>query len=95
MMQAIWNGHVLAESGSTQLVEGNHYFPADSLNREYFSDSTTTSHCGWKGDCHYYDLTVSGTRNPAAAWYYPQPYPRAEHIRGYVAFWKGVTVQAK
>lgn len=93
MMQASWNGQVLAKSDHTQVVEGNHYFPADSLNREYFSDSSTTSFCGWKGDCNYYHLEVDGKSNPDAAWYYAEPYSRAEHIKGHVAFWKGVQVE--
>lgn len=84
---------MLAQSESTELVEGNHYFPAESLNRDYFSDSETTTHCGWKGDCHYYNVTVDGQPNPDAAWYYPKPYSRAEHIKGHVAFWKGVKVE--
>ncbi len=93
MMQASWNGRVLAQSKDTKVVEGNHYFPSDCLNREYFTDSTTTSFCGWKGDCSYYNLQVEGQANPDAAWYYPQPYARAEHIKGHVAFWKGVKVE--
>ncbi len=94
MMQASWNGRILAESKDTQVVEGNHYFPADSVDRQFLADSPTTSFCGWKGDCRYYHLEVDGKRNPDAAWYYPEPYTRAEHIRGYVAFWKGVKVEA-
>ena len=95
MMQAIWNGRVLAESPATQLVEGNHYFPADSVDRSLLQESTTISHCGWKGDCSYYSVTVDGQTNPDAAWYYADPLPRAEHIRDHVAFWKGVKVQKK
>jgi uncharacterized protein (DUF427 family) len=95
MKQALWNGQVLAESEATKVVEGNHYFPPESLNRTYFTDSDTTTHCGWKGDCNYYTVEVDGKRNPDAAWYYPEPYKQAEHIRGHVAFWKGVTVQEK
>jgi uncharacterized protein (DUF427 family) len=95
MIQAIWNDRVIAESDRTQVVEGNHYFPPESVNRQYLNDSDTTSFCGWKGDCRYYGLEVDGKTNPDAAWYYPEPYARAEHIRGHVAFWKGVTVQEK
>ncbi|PPK85398.1 uncharacterized protein (DUF427 family) [Neolewinella xylanilytica] len=93
MMQASWNGRIVAHSAETKVVEGNHYFPPQSLNRQFFSDSATTSHCGWKGDCNYYNLEVDGKSNPDAAWYYPEPYDRAEHIRGHVAFWKGVKVE--
>ncbi len=92
-MQASWKGQVLARSESTKEVEGNHYFPSDSLHPAYFSDSNTTTHCGWKGDCRYYNITVDGQSNPDAAWYYPEPYARAEHIKGHVAFWKGVQVE--
>lgn len=95
MMQATWNGQVIAESDQTVVVEGNHYFPAESIKREYFTDSTTTSYCGWKGDCSYYNLEVGGDQNSDAAWYYPKPLQQAEHIRGYVAFWKGVEVSEK
>ncbi len=95
MIQATWNGTVLAESHATQVVEGNHYFPAEGINRSCFTDSATTSHCGWKGDCRYYNVVVDGKTNADAAWYYPEPYARAEHIRGHVAFWKGVKVSEK
>ena len=94
-MKATWNGKVIAESDRTQLIEGNHYFPPASVNPDYLRSSETTSFCGWKGDCSYYTLEVDGDRNPDAAWYYPEPYPRAESIRGHVAFWKGVTVQER
>ncbi len=90
--QASWNGVVLAESEQTIRVEGNQYFPPGSLNREYFTDSQTTSHCPWKGAAKYYTLTVGGAANPDAAWYYPQPSQAAENIRGHVAFWNGVKV---
>ena len=93
MMQAKWNGAVLASSPETVVVEGNHYFPADTLSEEYFVASPTTSFCGWKGDCHYYNVVVEGKSNPDAAWFYPEPYRRAEHIKGHVAFWKGVKVE--
>lgn len=91
-MKATWNGHVVAESDQTQLVEGNHYFPAASVNQEYLRLSDTTSFCGWKGDCSYYTLEVDGKQNPDAAWYYAEPYERASHIKNHVAFWKGVTI---
>ena len=95
MMQAVWKGQVLAESDATQVVEGNHYFPAESVDRRYLSPSPTTSFCGWKGDCSYYHVQVDGATNADAAWYYPAPYARAEHLRDHVAFWKGVTVREK
>ena len=91
-MKATWNGTVLAESDDTVVVEGNHYFPADSLVREHFADSDTTSHCPWKGDASYYHVEVGGDRNADAAWYYPEPKSAAEEIRGRVAFWRGVKV---
>ncbi len=91
-MKALWNGAVLAESDQTVIVEGNHYFPPQSLHREYFKDSTQHTECGWKGTASYYDIEVQGKVNPAAAWYYPAPKPAASNIAGYIAFWKGVQV---
>lgn len=92
MVRATWNGAVLAESADTVVVEGNHYFPPDALRREYFSDSTTTTVCPWKGTAHYYTVTVDGQTNPDAAWYYPAPKDAAGRIANRVAFWKGVQV---
>ena len=92
MIEATWNGKVLARSEATVVVEGNHYFPPDSVDRSYLAESETTSFCGWKGDCRYYHVTVDGASNPNAAWYYPAPYSRAAHIRDHVAFWKGVII---
>lgn len=91
-MKAIWNGAVLAESERTVVVEGNHYFPPDSVHREYFKPSDTHTVCGWKGIASYYTLEVGGERNTDAAWYYPEPKEPAKEIAGYVAFWKGVRV---
>jgi uncharacterized protein (DUF427 family) len=91
-MKASWNGAVLADSENTLVVEGNHYFPPDTLNREYFESSPTHTVCGWKGTASYYHLRVDGQQNPDAAWYYPDPKPEARNIAGYVAFWKGVEV---
>lgn len=91
-MKAIWNGVVLADSGQTIAIEGNHYFPADSIRREYFKPSTTQTVCGWKGTASYYTIEAGGKQNPDAAWYYPEPKDAARSIAGYVAFWKGVTV---
>ncbi|WP_395795086.1 DUF427 domain-containing protein [Aquimonas sp.] len=92
-MKAIWNGAVLAESDDTVVVENNHYFPADALNREFFKPSDHTSVCGWKGTASYFSVEVDGQSNHNAAWYYPEPKERATAIRGRVAFWKGVQVQ--
>ena len=91
-MKAIWNGAVLAESNRTEVVEGNQYFPPDSIERRYFKDSPTTSVCGWKGTASYYTVDVDGKQNADAAWYYPAPKDAAKNIAGYIAFWKGVEV---
>ena len=92
MPKAIWNNKILAESDNTEIVEGNHYFPADSVNREYFKDSETRSACRWKGEASYYNIEVDGKTNLDAAWYYPEPKPAANNIKNYVAFWNGVEV---
>jgi uncharacterized protein (DUF427 family) len=94
MARATWNGVTLAESPATQVVEGNHYFPPDSIRREHFRDSQTHTVCGWKGTASYYDIVVHNQVNPDAAWYYPSPKPAAQNIAGYIAFWKGVQVEA-
>jgi uncharacterized protein (DUF427 family) len=91
-MKAMWNGAVLAESDRTIVIEGNHYFPPDSIRKEHFKPSNTHTECGWKGTASYYTIEVAGERNPDAAWYYPEPKDAAKQIAGYVAFWKGVTV---
>lgn len=93
MPKAIWNGAVLAESDKTIMVEGNHYFPSDSINPHYFHKSEARSVCPWKGTAAYYDLEVAGQVNRGAAWTYPDPKAAANHIKGYVAFWKGVEIQ--
>ncbi|MCR9160657.1 MAG: DUF427 domain-containing protein [Nannocystaceae bacterium] len=92
MARATWKGTVLAESDSTVVVEGNHYFPPDSINADAFEDASKTTHCPWKGDARYYDVVVDGQRNAAAAWYYPEPKAAAAEIKDHVAFWKGVEV---
>jgi uncharacterized protein (DUF427 family) len=92
MPKAIWNGAVLAESDRTVVVEGNHYFPPQSLRREFFRDSPTHTVCGWKGTANYYSVEVNGAVNADAAWYYPEPLPAAREIAGHVAFWRGVQV---
>ena len=83
---------MLAESNSTEVVEGNHYFPADSIKREFFKPSATHTVCGWKGLASYYTVDVNGKQNADAAWFYPEPKDAAKNITNYVAFWKGVEV---
>lgn len=90
--QAIWNGTVLAESDDLVQVEGNHYFPKESLNAELFKESDTQTICPWKGTASYYNIEVAGQTNIDAAWYYPEPKIAAKEIAGRVAFWKGVEV---
>jgi uncharacterized protein (DUF427 family) len=92
MVQAVWNRTVIAESDETVVVEGNHYFPRDSVREEVLRDSTKTSRCPWKGVASYFSLEVDGTTNSDAAWYYPQPSDAAKNIQDHVAFWKGVEV---
>lgn len=91
-MKAVWNGTVIAESDATIVIESNHYFPADSVHREFFTDSATTSECPWKGHANYYSVVVDDKTNADAAWYYAAPKDAAKEIAGYVAFWKGVQV---
>ena len=93
MAIATWNGVVLAESDQTVVVEGNHYFPPDSVRREYLRDGTEHTVCPWKGLASYYDVAVNGQINPGAAWYYPDASPAARKIAGYIAFWRGVRVE--
>lgn len=92
-MKATWNGATLAESDRTVEVEGNQYFPADAINREYFKESNTHTTCPWKGEASYYTIAVDGQENQDAAWYYPAPKSAAENITGRVAFWRGVRVE--
>ena len=91
-MKAVWNGTVVAESDNTVVVEGNHYFPPDSVRAELLEPSDTTTHCPWKGDARYRSIVVDGERNPDAAWYYPEPKEAAAQIKDRVASWKGVEV---
>jgi uncharacterized protein (DUF427 family) len=93
-MKAVWNGITLAESDKTIVVEGNHYFPPDAIRREYFKETPTHTVCGWKGLASYYTVAVDGKSNADAAWFYPDPKPEAAQIKDYVAFWKGVKVEA-
>ncbi len=92
MTKAIWNGAILAQSDDTTIVEGNHYFPSDSLNKQYFQENSHATTCPWKGVASYYDIEVEGQVNRNAAWYYAQPSAAAAQIKGYVAFWRGVKV---
>ena len=91
-MKAMWNGAIVADSDATRVVEGNHYFPPNSVNREYVTDSQTTTICPWKGKASYYTLDVAGAKNEDAAWYYPTPKDAASEIKDYIAFWRGVEV---
>jgi len=91
--KAIWNGAVLAESDTYETVEGNIYFPADAIHREYFQPSDTTTVCSWKGTANYYTIVVDGNTNADAAWYYADPKPAADNIKGKIAFWRGVQVE--
>jgi uncharacterized protein (DUF427 family) len=93
MPRAIWKDVVVADSPNTEVVEGNHYFPPESIRADHFRPSDTHTHCGWKGTASYYDLAVGDYVNPNAAWYYPDPLPAAANIKGYIAFWKGVKVE--
>ncbi|MDQ1638040.1 MAG: hypothetical protein QOF62_1379 [Pyrinomonadaceae bacterium] len=91
-MKATWNDAVIAESNETVVVEGNHYFPRDSVNSEYLQPSSSHTICPWKGEASYYDVVVNGEINGDAAWYYPDPKPAAAEIKNLIAFWHGVTV---
>jgi len=91
-MKAIWNGKVIAESNDTVVVEGNHYFPKDSIKKDLFNESSTQSRCPWKGLASYYNVKVDGKENKDAAWYYAEPKDAAKNIKDRVAFWKGVEV---
>jgi uncharacterized protein (DUF427 family) len=94
MPKAVWNGTVIAESDDTIVVEGNHYFPRDTLNEEFFAASDLQSRCPWKGTAGYFDVTVDGKVNSGAAWFYDDPNPAAADITGRVAFWRGVQIEA-
>ncbi|MDP6953859.1 MAG: DUF427 domain-containing protein [Alphaproteobacteria bacterium] len=93
MAKAVWNGAVLADSDRYEIVEGNIYFPPETINREFFVDSDHTSWCPWKGEAHYYHVCVNGEENRDAAWYYPETKKAADNIRGHIAFWHGVAVE--
>ncbi|MBV1925420.1 MAG: DUF427 domain-containing protein [Dokdonia sp.] len=91
-MKAIWNDTVIAESTNTVVIEGNHYFPHESIHKDFFTASETHSICPWKGEAHYYSLSVNGKENTDAAWFYPEVSALAKGIKNHVAFWKGVSV---
>lgn len=92
MARAVWNGAVIAESSSTVVVEGNHYFPPEAVDRSLLAPSPLHTTCHWKGEASYFDVVVDGAVNEGAAWYYPDPSPAAAEIKDHVAFWRGVTV---
>ncbi len=92
-MKAVWNGTTIAESDDTVVVEGNHYFPAESVRSELLTDSDTHTFCPWKGTASYKTIEVDGERNKDAAWYYPEPKDAAKEILDRIAFWHGVTVE--
>lgn len=96
-MKAIWKNTILAESDETIIIEGNHYFPPQSINKEFIQESKHTSTCPWKGEAHYYDVVVHEDKNENAAWYYPLPKEGSvekvgQDFSNYIAFWNGVTV---
>ncbi len=91
-MRAIWDGTTIADSADTVVVEGNHYFPPESVNQAYLNFSNHRTHCHWKGEARYHSLLVNGELNPDAAWYYPNPSDAAAAIKDRIAFWKGVKV---
>lgn len=92
-MKAIWKNTVLAQSDNTVVVEGNHYFPPESIHREFFKHSATHTTCPWKGLASYYNIEVNGDTNKDAAWFYPKAKDAAKPIEGYVAFWRGVEIE--
>ena len=93
-MRAVWNGHVIAESDATVVVEGNHYFPAHAVRWDLFVESGRRSICPWKGQARYWSVDDGQRRGPDVAWSYPDPTPAARHIAGRIAFWRGVRVEA-
>ncbi len=92
-MKAIWNSKIIAESDDTVVIENNHYFPENSIKKEFFKNSNTHTVCPWKGKAHYYTVTVDGKENTDAAWYYPEVSELAKPIKGRIAFWKGVSIE--
>jgi uncharacterized protein (DUF427 family) len=94
MPRATWGGKVIAESNDCVVVEGNQYFPAGAVKKEFLTDSSHTTLCPWKGNASYYHIEVNGMRNENAAWYYADPKPAAAEIKGRIAFWRGVKIEA-
>ena len=94
MPRAVWNRTVIAQSDATIVVEGNHYFPPGAVKRDYLRESTTHTVCGWKGVASYYDIVVGDAVNRDAAWHYDTPEDAAKEISGYIAFWRGVTIES-
>ena len=91
-MKAVWNNVVIAKSDDTVIVEGNHYFPYDSVKKEYLQESDFSTMCGWKGMANYYTVTVDGKANKDSAWYYAEPNDAAKKIKGRIAFWNGIEI---
>jgi uncharacterized protein (DUF427 family) len=91
-MKALWNNAVIADSDEVVEIEGNCYFPPDSVHTEFLYKSATHTVCPWKGQASYCDIVVNGATNPDAAWYYPEPKEKASYIKNYIAFWKGVEI---
>ncbi len=91
-MKAVWNGQILAQSNKTFLVEGNYYFPPDSVNTDFLKPSEHHTVCAWKGTASYFDIVVGESTNKQAAWYYPNPGDIAAYLKNYVAFWRGVEI---
>ena len=94
MPKATWGGNVIADSNRCVVVEGNQYFPANTVKKEFLKTSQHTSECPWKGTAHYYNLEIDGMKNENAAWFYPHPKPAAAEIKDHIAFWKGVKIEA-
>ena len=93
MVKAIWKDKLIAETDNFEMVEGNYYFPPESVKKEFLKNSDTHTTCPWKGLASYYDIVVEGEVNKDAAWYYPDPNPAANKIKNYIAFWKGVEIK--
>ncbi len=94
-MKAVWNGETIAASNNTVVVEGNHYFPADSVSKKHLKPSSKTTVCPWKGTASYYSVVVGDDENRDAAWYYPAPKDAAAQIKDHIAFWRAVEVQGE
>jgi uncharacterized protein (DUF427 family) len=93
-MKAVWKNVILAESDKTIIIEGNHYFPPESINKKFFIESNTRTTCGWKGVASYYTIKIDNEQNKDSAWYYDKPLDKVKHIRNYVSFWKGIQIES-